>query len=226
MDFKSFYDKTARIYDQRHDSPATRILRKKEVYMIRKYAKGRVLDIGCGTGYHMEHAGPGLDITGIDISEEMLKISRANGLNVKNGNAEEIPFPDSSFDTAFCFFTVLNMCDSAKAIKEMARALKPGGCALLSLSSVHDKTHFRISRHKVELQELFTKQSLIDVFGSNGMELAHFDSVFRSGRPRWGDYNRVPVRERINLWMDRFRPVEKGVVYLAAFRKMPCNARQ
>lgn len=219
MDFRSFYNKTAPSYDQRHDSPASIRLRKRENELVRQYARGKVLDVGCGTGYHMEHAGLNLDITGIDISDEMLNIARKSNFKVKKGSAELIPFPDNSFDTVFCFFAVMNMVDTSHAVKEMARVMKPGGCALLSLGSTHDKRHFRISRQKVELHELFTKESLSDRFQRNGFELVRFDSVFRSGRPRWGDYSRVPIRERASLWLDRFRDVEKGVVYLAVFKK-------
>jgi ubiquinone/menaquinone biosynthesis C-methylase UbiE len=220
MDFKDFYNKTASHYNVRHDSPASRRLREKENGMVRKYARGRALDIGCGTGYHMRHEG--LDtIIGVDISDEMIGIARKNGLDARKARAEHLPFPGSSFDTVFCFFAVLNMCDAGQAVKEMSRVLKPGGCALVSLSSVNDKRHFRVSRQNVVLKELFAKDGLADLFEKNGFALERFDSVFRSGRPRWGDFSRVPLRERARLWMDRFRPAEKGVVYLAAFRKMP-----
>ena len=228
MNFKEFYDKAAAHYDVRHESPASRRLRKIEKRLIDKYAKGRVLDIGCGTGYHMMQKGTdngnengvALDIVGIDISENMLRIARSNNLNVKKGSAEKIPFPDNSFDTIFCFFAVLNMCDSVSAVNEMSRVVKPGGNVLLSLSSIHDKRHFKISKHKVELKKLFTKGGLISLFEQNGFELESFDSAFRNKRPRWGDYGRVPLRERFSLWLDRFRPVENGVVYLAVFRKI------
>jgi ubiquinone/menaquinone biosynthesis C-methylase UbiE len=219
MDFKSFYDKTARTYDKRHDSPASIRLRKMEDRLVKQYARGRVLDIGCGTGFHMNHAGLDIDVIGIDISDEMLRIARKNGLKVDKGSAEQILFPDNSFHTIFCFFAVLNMCDSEKAVKEMARALKPSGCALLSLSSIHDKRYFKISKQKVELKKLFTKSDLVGLFEKNGFVLESFDSAFRTGRPRWGDYSRAPLRERASLWLDRFRDVEKGVVYLAVFKK-------
>jgi len=222
-EFKKFYDATAGTYDQRHDSPASHRLRKNENSMIRKFAKGKVLDIGCGTGYHMGHAwfrSAGIDVTGIDISDDMLGIARKSGHNVRKASAESLPFSDKTFDTAFCFFAVLNMCDSTKAVKETARVIKPGGCALISVSSIHDKKNFKVSKHRVELRGLFTKDDMVGLFKDNGLRLEHFDSVFRSGRPRWGDLSRVPFREKTGLWLDSFRPVENGVVYLAAFRKI------
>jgi len=221
-DFKRFYDATAGTYDQRHESPASRRLRKKENSMIRKFAEGKVLDIGCGTGCHMGHSWfkpAGIDITGVDISDDMLEIARKSGHDVRKARAESLPFSDKAFDTAFCFFAVLNMCDSSAVVREMARVLKPGGHALLSLSSIHDKRQFRISKQRVELKKLFSKEELIRSFERNGFQPVYFSSVFRSGRPRWGDFSPVPLRERISLWLDRFRDTGRGVIYLAAFKK-------
>jgi len=220
MDFRKFYDKTATSYDKRHDSPASLMLRKKENGLIKKYATGRVLDIGCGTGYHMGHGENIKNIIGVDISDYMLKIARKRGFNVKKARAEDLPFQDNSFDTIFCFFAVLNMCNSSQAVKEMARVLKPGGCALLSLSSIHDKQQFKISKQIVQLKKLFTKAGLASLFEKNGLSLEHFDSMFRSGRrPRWGDFAPIPLKERISLWLDRFRSQENGVIYMVVFRK-------
>jgi ubiquinone/menaquinone biosynthesis C-methylase UbiE len=201
--------------------------------MVSRFAEGKVLDIGCGTGYHMSHSwfrNAGIDVTGIDASDEMLKAAEnaagRRGIKTKKARAERLPFRDNDFDTVFCFFAVLNMCDSGQTVREMSRVLKPGGCALLSLSSIHDKRHFKISKQKVELRRLFTKDGLVGLFEKNGFSLEHFDSVFRTRRPRWGDFSRVPLRERASLWMDRFRPVENGVVYMAAFRKVRQAGKQ
>jgi len=218
MDFRKFYDKTAGHYDRRHDSPASLRLRKKEKRLIGRFATGMVLDVGCGTGYHMDHLG--LEIKGIDISDEMLTIARKSGFDVRKASAEHLPFKDNSFNSIFCFFAVFNMVNSIQAVKEMARVLKPGGRVLLSLSSYHDKKSFRISKQRVDLKRLFSKDDLVKLFNRNGFRLEHFDSIFRSGRPRWGDFSRLSLFECANLWLDSFRDQENGVVYLAAFMKL------
>ena len=218
MDYRTFYDRVAASYDRRHASPVTLRLRTGERKLIRRFAGGRVLDIGCGTGYHMDY--DDLDIIGIEISDEMIKIAKGRGHDVKRGLAERLPFSDGSFDTIFCFFAVLNMCDHRKAVQEMARVLKPGGCALLSLSSINDKKRFKVANNRIVLKKLFTKDELVELFGRHGFVLEHFDSVFRSGRPKWGDYSRLSLKERYGQWSERFRDTEKGVVYIAAFRKI------
>lgn len=217
MGFRTFYNQTAGCYDERHNSPATLWLRKKEIGLINKFAKGRILDIGCGTGYHLQFV---KNAAGIDISGGMLKIARRRGFDVRKAGAEKLPFRDDGFDTVFCFFTVLNMCDYRKAVKEMARVLKHGGFALLSLSSTRDKGEFGVMKRKIKLKKLFTKEELVEVFESNGFKLEHFDSIFILQKPRWGDFNPFTLKEKIKLRLERLCKKENGLVYLAAFRKI------
>jgi len=215
MDFRAFYNQTAGSYDLRHSSPATNYLRKKELGLVRRFSRGRILDIGCGTGYHMRLA---KNATGIDISEGMLKIARERGFDAKRADAEKLPFKNESFDTIFCFFSVLNMCNYRNAVKEMARVLKPGGLVLLSLSSMHDKGKFGIMKKKIRLKKLFTKKELFDIFESNGFKPEHFDSVFILQKPRWGDFSPFTLKEKIRLRFERLCKKENGRIYLAAFR--------
>lgn len=214
MDFRIFYNQTAGSYDLRHNNPSTNYLRRKELGLIRRFSRGRILDIGCGTGFHLRLV---KNATGIDISEGMLKIAR-KGSDVRRACAEKLPFPDNSFDTIFCFFSVLNMCNYRKAVKEMARVLKSGGLVLLSLSSIHDKGEFGIMKRKIRLKKLFTRKELFDVFGSNGFKPGHFDSVFILQKPRWGDFKPFTLKERARLWVERLCKKENGRIYLAAFR--------
>lgn len=97
-----------------------------------------VLDIGCGAGVDTLIAslmvGPGGRVVGIDIIPEMLVRANDNFLKTGLGNvtfreasAEELPFPDESFD-AIISNGVFNLIpDKLKALKEALRALKPSG---------------------------------------------------------------------------------------------------
>ena len=88
----------------------------------------RILDIGCGTGMSL---GPlldrGLNLTGIDPSPYMLDVAHENlggRVDLHRGSAEDLPFEDNAFDTAF-FFTSLEFTDRpAKAIEEACRVAK------------------------------------------------------------------------------------------------------
>ena len=96
-------------------------------------AGDRVLDVGCGTGIVAKECarrvGSKGSISGLDISEAMLAVARrsAPGIDWYQGDAEELPFPDESFDRVVSQLALMFFADREKAICEMWRVLRPGG---------------------------------------------------------------------------------------------------
>jgi ubiquinone/menaquinone biosynthesis C-methylase UbiE len=93
----------------------------------------RVLDVACGTGALAREAagrtgGAGL-VTGLDRNEGMLAMARriAPTIEWKAGRAEQLPFPDASFDAVVSQFGLMFFDDRVRALREMRRVLKPGG---------------------------------------------------------------------------------------------------
>jgi SAM-dependent methyltransferase len=80
------------------------------------------LDIGCGTGLVMELFSPMFDLTGIDIDPEMVRRSRAKGLQAVQGDATEVPFADGCYDVVYCSYTLLWLKDPQRTLREMARS--------------------------------------------------------------------------------------------------------
>jgi demethylmenaquinone methyltransferase/2-methoxy-6-polyprenyl-1,4-benzoquinol methylase len=78
---------------------------------------------------------PTAKVTGLDIAEEMLQIGRKKTaelgldarLTLEVGDAENLPYPDASFDAITVAFGVRNFEDLDRGIAEMSRVLKPGG---------------------------------------------------------------------------------------------------
>ncbi len=111
----------------------------------------RVLDVGCGRGLMLVGAAKRLTsgrATGVDIwqaedlsgnrPEATLENARREGVadrvEVKTADMRELPFPDASLDVVVSSAAIHNLYaagDRAKAIREIARVLKPGGQALL-----------------------------------------------------------------------------------------------
>jgi ubiquinone/menaquinone biosynthesis C-methylase UbiE len=100
-------------------------------------SRGRVLDVAVGTGRNFPHYPADTALTGIDLSPRMLALARrrANDLeltvDLREADAERLPFADGSFDTVVCALSLCNIPDPAKAIGEMRRVLTPSGTLLL-----------------------------------------------------------------------------------------------
>lgn len=95
----------------------------------------RILDIATGTGdlAFTLSAIPEAAITGLDLSEEMIKIAKAkekkkdSGIEFVVGDSENLPFPSNEFDYITVAFGVRNFEDLQAGLGEMNRVLIPGG---------------------------------------------------------------------------------------------------
>ena len=87
---------------------------------------GALLDVGCGTGaYAAGLAALGWDVTGVDVSEDMLRRARAKGVHAIQADAASLPFGDASFDAAISIFTNTDLDDLSAVVREIARVLRP-----------------------------------------------------------------------------------------------------
>jgi SAM-dependent methyltransferase len=102
-----------------------------------------VLDIGCGAGVDTLVAaimvGPEGRVTGIDLTPEMLKQARTNLekislriVNFQEGSAEQLHFPDGTFDVVISNGVFNLIPDKAKALRVVFRVLKSSGRFLLA----------------------------------------------------------------------------------------------
>jgi ubiquinone/menaquinone biosynthesis C-methylase UbiE len=93
-----------------YNATVAKVLRKPETKIVdnivAKMGKGTVLDLGSGTGYlsiEIARRAPSLQVYGIDLSRQMVKIARSNAKGVDNarfvfGNVANLPFKDNSID--------------------------------------------------------------------------------------------------------------------------------
>ena len=87
------------------------------------------LEIGIGSGIFAEK----LDIKfGIDPSENMLKLARQRNLNVEYGFAENLPYPDNSFDFAVFITSICFINNPSKALQEAYRVIKQNGDLIIA----------------------------------------------------------------------------------------------
>lgn len=93
----------------------------------------RVLDVACGTGVLARElatlVGTSGSVTGLDLMPGMVEVAKdiAPGIEWKQGSAEELPFPDQSFDAVVSQFGLMFFPDRVTSLREMLRVLTPGG---------------------------------------------------------------------------------------------------
>ena len=133
----------------------------------------RVLDVGCGTGIVARQVASRLGasgaVTGLDLSPNMLAVARATAaregvaIEWREGSAEQLPFPESSFDLVLCQFSLMFFADKAAALAEMRRVVTGNGRALVSVWQGLDRHPFYQTLHNV-IQQRLGMSALQDIF--------------------------------------------------------------
>ena len=92
----------------------------------------QILDIGCGTGANLEMLSEFGEAQGVDVSTEALAFCGARGLGqVRQGEAEHLPYEADSFDLVTALDVVEHLDDDLGGLREMRRVLRPDGRALI-----------------------------------------------------------------------------------------------
>jgi len=97
---------------------------------------GRLLDIGCGTGFVLSLAAEFFDeLQGVDATRAMLdRVDLSSGkVHVQQALAEEVPFGDAEFDAVSAYSFLHHLLDHRPALAEAGRVLRPGGHLYIDL---------------------------------------------------------------------------------------------
>jgi ubiquinone/menaquinone biosynthesis C-methylase UbiE len=133
---RAVQDKQAPKYD-RQISFFERILFGDGRAWVCSQARGKVLELACGTARNLPFYGGDVELPGIELSPEMLAIGhqRAQELghpaDLRLGDVQALEFPDESFDTVTCTLGFCTIPDTRAAAAEAFRVLRPGGQLLL-----------------------------------------------------------------------------------------------
>ncbi len=99
----------------------------------------RILDAGCGSGYgaaQLACLGPGVEVVGVDLSEEALAYARAHysapNLRFQQGDCLKLGFADSEYDLVVAFEVIEHLSAAAAFLTEARRVLSPSGRLLVS----------------------------------------------------------------------------------------------
>ena len=130
----------ARRYDLLNDLQSFglhRLWKRRVANLAAVKAGDRALDLCCGTGdIAFALAERGAEVTGLDFSEKMLEVAQSRlqkrqpktgSLKFMQGDAEQLPFLDNSFDAVTVGYGLRNLSSWETGLSEMARVAKPGG---------------------------------------------------------------------------------------------------
>ena len=131
------YDEIADEYEKRvwFDQYILGLARQRKQLMSK--ARGKILDVACGTGLNFSFFPAASPITAVDLSPRMLDRARqkATALNLKVQtlvmNAEKLEFEDGTFDTVASTLSTCTFPDPIQALREMKRVCRPNGLILL-----------------------------------------------------------------------------------------------
>jgi SAM-dependent methyltransferase len=140
--------------------------------------RGSVLEVGAGAGtLAIRLAKEGFQVTGLDVSSEALgqasARARKEGIAIewKQGFAEELPFPDKSFDYVTCCHTLEHVKDLAKATSELKRV------ARRKVIILTPKQEFRLYAENYHTQFFERAEQLTSAFGLKYCECTEIDCL-------------------------------------------------
>jgi ubiquinone/menaquinone biosynthesis C-methylase UbiE len=137
------FDSVAARYDAFFRTPLGRYVWQAERAALRRALAPRpgeaIVDLGCGTGLFSHWlAREGLRVTGVDLSEGMLRrasrrLARSPNARCLKGDIVATPFPAAAFDAALLQTVLEFVDDPAAALKEAGRIVRPGGRIVVGL---------------------------------------------------------------------------------------------
>ncbi|MFN2507916.1 MAG: bifunctional demethylmenaquinone methyltransferase/2-methoxy-6-polyprenyl-1,4-benzoquinol methylase UbiE [Chthoniobacterales bacterium] len=157
--------------------------RARAAKIVEKWNARRVLDLATGSGdlaLSIQRRLPQAQVTGADISSEMLALARRKGVRTTVvADALGLPFTAGSFDCVTVAFGLRNMADWGAALREMARVLSPGGHLLvldfsIPRGALRALYRFYLHRCLPRLASILTREK--DAYDYLGASIENFPS--------------------------------------------------
>jgi SAM-dependent methyltransferase len=168
------------------------------------FARARLLEVGCGMGTDLlQFARGGAKVTGVDLTPRSIEISRQHLAVYEQGgdfaisDGESLPFADESFDVVYSNGVLHHTPDTAGAVREVHRVLRPGGQARVMLYHRGSAAYWGdiILRHGVLHGELL-KHSPEDIMS----KYVEFNES--GGRPLVKVYSRREARQLFSMFRE------------------------
>jgi SAM-dependent methyltransferase len=177
-----------------------------------QFAGQRLLEIGCGMGTDLlQFARGGAHVTGIDVTPRSIEISRRHfevyneDAQFANSDAENLPFADECFDVVYSNGVLHHTPDTAGAVREIHRVLKPGGLARVMLYHRNSWNYWFdiVARHGVLHGELMRGHTPAEIMS----KYAEFNEG--GGRPLVKVYSRRQAGQLFSIFREVTIEVEQ-----------------
>ncbi len=151
------------------------------VQAVSEIAPRRVLEVGGGPGELAARIGDelGCEVVMIDLSPRMVELARARGVDAEVGDAQALPFQDTSFDCVVAAWMLFHLPDLDAGLGELARVLRPGGRLVATTNSTEHLRELRDLAGTAAWGRVFTRENGADIIGR------HFDRVERRDVDGW-----------------------------------------
>lgn len=114
-------------------------------------ASARIIDIGCGDGFHLEilkDFGPKTwQLEGVDADERAVAMARRKGLTIHHGLLEHLTLPQETYDLAISLQTIEHLASPAQLLADVRKLLRPGG-RLVIVTDNTDSLDFRLFKQR------------------------------------------------------------------------------
>lgn len=117
-----------------------KIRRRLEARRVLAYARGltsgaKILDIGCGDGFHLrllkDFGDKSWQLEGVELDERAVAAARNSDLTVHHGDVEELSLPENSYNLILLIMTIEHVADPAAILSAARDLLKPGGLIVI-----------------------------------------------------------------------------------------------
>jgi len=113
------------------------VLKNNVMIIIPYKEKGKILDVGCGSGQLIEWLKRhGWEVYGVDISSKAAKEANKRGLNVFHGELIDVKFPKNFFDTVIASQVLEHVMNPMKLLREINRILKQDALLIVGVPNI------------------------------------------------------------------------------------------
>ena len=170
---EGYFDRVAEQWDRMRSRFFSEAVRERALAVAGVRPGRLAADIGAGTGFIAEGLiRKGLRVIAVDRSPAMLAELRrklpGRAVDCRLGEAEDLPIPDETVDYVFANMCLHHVEDPSRAIREMARVLKPGGVAVITDLDEHGFEFLRTEHHDRWLG--FQREEVARWFREAGLE--------------------------------------------------------